>query len=123
MERDLTCINCPMGCSLHVVLENGEVVSVEGNTCPRGKVYALTEVTHPVRMVTSIVPVKDGEIAVVSCKTSQPVDKDRIFDVIRAMDGLCIKAPVEIGDILAENIAGSGADLIATRHVGRISEN
>lgn len=34
MERDLICINCPMGCNLHVVMEKGEVVSVTGNTCP-----------------------------------------------------------------------------------------
>lgn len=120
MERDLICINCPMGCNLHVVMEKGEVVSVAGNTCPRGKAYAITEVTHPVRMVTSIVPVSDGNIAMVSCKTSQPVDKGMIFDVTRAMKNLVVKAPVHIGDVLVENIAGSGADLVATKNIDRI---
>ena len=120
MERDLICLNCPMGCSLHVVMEDGEVVSVSGNTCPRGKTYAISEVTHPVRMVTSIVPVENGNIAMVSCKTSQPVDKGMIFDVTRAMKDLVVPAPVHIGDVLVENIAGSGADLIATKNIERI---
>lgn len=119
MEKDLICINCPMGCSLHVVLENGEVVEVTGNTCPRGKTYAISEVTHPVRMITSIVPVDEGEIAVVSCKTSQPVDKGSIFDVVKAMEDFHAQAPVAIGDVLIADIAGSGADLIATKNVAR----
>ena len=37
---DLTCIRCPMGCAIHVEMENGQVVSVTGNTCPRGAEYA-----------------------------------------------------------------------------------
>ena len=35
-ERNLICINCPMGCMLTAVLENGEVTSVSGNTSRRG---------------------------------------------------------------------------------------
>ena len=31
MEQQITCINCPVGCRLQVVLENGQVVSVSGN--------------------------------------------------------------------------------------------
>ena len=37
MIRELTCIVCPVGCSLKVELDNSEVVSVSGNTCPRGE--------------------------------------------------------------------------------------
>ena len=32
-ERKLTCIGCPMGCPLTVVMNGEEVVSVTGNTC------------------------------------------------------------------------------------------
>ena len=38
--RDLTCIGCPLGCSIQVTLENKEVKEVRGNTCPRGDAYA-----------------------------------------------------------------------------------
>ena len=37
---ELTCIGCPMGCPLIVTMEDGAVVSVTGNTCPRGDAYA-----------------------------------------------------------------------------------
>ena len=39
-EKNLICIGCPMGCPLTVKMENGEVVSVTGNTCKRGDIYA-----------------------------------------------------------------------------------
>ena len=55
--RELICINCPMGCPLTVTLEDGEVVSVTGNTCPRGDAYGRKEVTNPRRIVTTTVPV------------------------------------------------------------------
>ena len=50
--RNLTCIGCPLGCSLSVQIENEQVVSVSGNTCPRGDAYARKEVTNPTRIVT-----------------------------------------------------------------------
>lgn len=118
--RELICINCPMGCNLSVQINNGEVVSVTGNTCPRGKKYGISEVTHPVRMVTSIVPVLNGVIPMVSCKTAEPVDKDKMFDVIKALADVAVPAPIHIGDILLENAAGTGVDVIATKEVEKI---
>lgn len=115
--RELICINCPMGCNLTVQIDGGEVVSVTGNTCPRGKAYGITEVTHPVRMVTSIVPVENGTIPMVSCKTAQPVDKDKMFDVVQALAKVTANAPVHIGDVLLADAAGTGVDIIATREI------
>ena len=40
MIKTLTCIECPVGCEIRVETENGEVKSVQGNSCPRGKMYA-----------------------------------------------------------------------------------
>ncbi len=115
--RELICINCPMGCPLHVELENGEVLVVTGNTCPRGKNYAISEVTHPTRMVTTIVPVENGEIAMVSCKTKEPIPKEKIFDVIEALADVTVPAPIHIGDVILANAADTGVDVIATREV------
>lgn len=117
--RELICINCPMGCQLQASLEDGKVVSVTGNTCPRGEEYARNEVVHPVRIITSSIPVSDGDLSMVSCRTDRAVDKDRIFYVMRAMKSLRVQAPVCIGQVLAENIADSGAKLVATREIRR----
>ena len=59
--RELTCIGCPMGCPLTVTMEAGEVISVTGNTCKRGDIYARKEVTNPTRIVTSTVRVTGGD--------------------------------------------------------------
>ena len=54
-KRELICIGCPMGCPLTVQLEDGEILSITGQTCKRGEVYARNEVTNPTRIVTSTV--------------------------------------------------------------------
>ncbi len=119
-ERNLICINCPMGCPLTVTLNDaGEVVSVTGNTCPRGEAYGRKEVTNPTRIVTSSLPVSGakGQIAMVSVKTASDIPKGAIFDVVRDMKGLVVEAPVHIGDVVKADIAGTGVDLVATRDV------
>ena len=74
-QRELTCINCPLGCQLTVTLENGAVATVAGNGCPRGDRYARDEVCHPVRMLTSTVPVRGGALRRVSVKTAAPIPR------------------------------------------------
>ena len=120
MEKmELTCIGCPMGCPLTVTMENGEVTSVTGNTCPRGAAYARKEVTAPTRIVTSTVRVTGGTLAMVSCKTRSDIPKGKIFDVVRALKDVEVPAPVTIGQVLAENVAGTGVDIIATKNIAR----
>ncbi len=114
--RELTCIQCPLGCRLTVTIDNGQV-SVTGNTCPRGAVYGEKEVTHPTRTVTSTVRVTGGEIDRVSVKTERDVPKEAIFDVMREIRSAAVAAPIVIGDVLIENVAGTGADVVATKTV------
>ena len=115
--RELTCIGCPLGCALTVTLENDEVVSVTGNTCKRGDDYARKEVTHPTRIVTSTVLVEDGEIPMVSVKTQNDIPKEKIMDIMKEINALRVMAPVHIGDVLLEDICGTGVNLIATKQV------
>ena len=72
-KRELICIGCPMGCPLTVTLDGGAVVTVQGNTCPRGDAYARKEVTAPTRIVTTTVRVTGGTLPAVSCKTRQRI--------------------------------------------------
>ena len=110
---ELTCIRCPMGCAIHVEMKDGAVVSVTGNTCPRGAEYAKSEATAPVRTVTSTVRALSGVRPVVAVKTVPDVPKGSIFAVMDAVRALEVKAPVRIGDVLCENIAGTGSALVA----------
>ena len=114
--RELTCIQCPMGCALTVTIEDGKV-SVSGNSCPRGAAYGEKEVTHPTRIVTSSVPVDCGEIARVSVKTAGDIPKEKIFDIMKDIRAIRVKAPVHIGEVILANVAGTGVDVIATKDV------
>ena len=110
MKRSLVCVSCPLGCPIEVEIENGQVISVSGNTCKRGDAYARTEVTNPVRSLTTSVKLEGGIHPVVPVKSSGPVPKDRMKEI----NGAVIKAPVKIGDVVIENICGLGVDIIAT---------
>ena len=116
-ERNLTCISCPMGCPLTVVMDQGEVVSVSGNTCKRGDIYARKEVTNPTRIVTSTVRVEGGSADMVSVKTKEDVPKGKIFECVRALKDVTVKAPIHIGDVIVPNVADTGVDIVATKEV------
>lgn len=115
--RELICIGCPLGCQLKVQIDHGQVTEIAGNTCKRGDIYARKEVTNPTRIVTSTVTVEDGNHAVVSVKTSRDIPKDKIFEIIQEIKEVKVKAPVHIGDIIVSNVAGTGADIVATKEV------
>ena len=114
-KKELTCICCPMGCALSVELEDSNVLSVSGNTCKRGDTYARDEVVRPVRMVTSIVKVKNGNLKMLPVKTKELIDKSRINECLEALKNVEVNAPIHIGDIVVENAAG--VNIVATRNV------
>ena len=111
MKKTLTCIECPIGCEIEVELEDGKVVSLAGNGCPRGKTYAEAEVVCPKRVVTSTVRAENGEM--IPVKTDRPVRKDAIFEVMQIINKTTCKMPVALGDILVGNICDD-ANLIVT---------
>lgn len=115
---NLICIGCPLGCPLTVEMEGSEVKAVSGNTCPRGDAYAHKELTNPTRIVTSTVRVAGGKLAMVSVKTASDIPKGKIFDCVKALKDVEVKAPVKIGDVIVENVAGTGVNIIATKNVG-----
>lgn len=112
--KNLTCIECPMGCQIQATVENEKCVDVKGNGCPRGKIYAENEVVCPMRIVTSTVKTQDGRMLPV--KTSLPIKKAEIFEVMEKINQITAKPPVRLGDVLKENIA-NGVNLIATSNI------
>lgn len=112
-ENTVICTVCPVGCKIKVrQLENGEM-ETEGNNCPRGKKYALKEVTAPERTITSIMAASDGTM--VPVKTDRPVPKNKIFDCMKEINEKTLILPTSLGDIIISNIGETGANLICTR--------
>lgn len=115
MKRNLTCIVCPMGCAMVAEIENGEVVSVTGNTCPRGKQYAIDECKNPMRTVTSTVRVAGG--GVVAVKTDRAIPKSLVFEAMRRINAACVTLPVHIGDVVIEDLLDTGACVVITANL------
>lgn len=100
-----------MGCPLDITEEDGKVV-VRGYTCKRGLEYGVAEYTRPVRTVTTLVRSTDGRV--VPVKTSSPIPKDRMFDVLRRMREIVVPAGTEIGAVAEHDVLGLGADIVVT---------
>lgn len=115
--RELTCIGCPLGCQVQVQIDGEEIQSISGYTCPKGEAYARREVTAPTRTVTTTIRVENGVTAMVSVKTKEEIPKDKIFDCMEALKNVTVEAPVHIGEVILDDVAGTGVAMIATKEV------
>ncbi len=111
MVREMTCIVCPLGCSLSIELEGGKVVSVKGNTCPRGEKYANEECTHPMRTITTTVRCQGGKI--LSVKTDRTIPKEKMFEAVEIINKAKPVLPISAVDVIIEDVFG--AKVVATR--------
>ena len=111
--KEFTCIICPRGC--HLVVD--DQMNVTGNFCIRGKQYAVSELTNPVRTITSSVRVNNREDLLVSVKTSGSIPKGKIFEVMEKINTLSVSAPTKIGQVVCANILGLGVDIVITKNI------
>ena len=113
MKKTFVCIVCPRGCQLTI----DDDLNVSGNFCNRGEAYAKSEVTNPTRTITSSVRVKNREDTLVSVKTSSPIPKGKINEVMDEINKVRVNAPIHIGDIVIKDILGLGVDILITKNI------
>ena len=116
-NREFTCIVCPEGCTVSAQISEGEI-TLCGNKCKRGENYVRQEITDPRRNIASSVLVENGERGLVPVKTSSPIPKNRIFDVMEEIKAAKVSAPVSAGQVIIKNAANTGSDIVATAKVG-----
>ena len=114
--KELTCIVCPRGCRLKV----DDNMEVTGNACPRGKIYAVNELTNPTRKITSSIRVTNRPYTLVSVKTDKPIPKGKMFEVMQEIDKLTVEAPTVIGQVVKENILGLDSNIIITKCIDQV---
>lgn len=115
MIKQMICIECPQGCRLAVVVDNGKAGKVSGNKCPKGLCYAIAEIEHPARILTSAVAAEGISVAMVPVRTDRPIPKARLMDAMELIRSLTVTKPVKVGDVISPKILGLDANLIATR--------
>lgn len=113
---NITCIVCPMGCPLVVTkLESG--YKVEGNTCKRGEKYGVEELTNPKRVVTTTVKLKGSYLNLLPVKTEDSIPKGMMNEIMEVLDKVEVTSPVNVGDIIVENILDTGVNIVSTKCV------
>jgi CxxC motif-containing protein len=116
MEKDIRCILCPLGCSLHATIEQGTVTAVSGQACGKGKGYARQEAVFPLRVVTSLMRAANRDKPF-SVKTAAPIPKVLIGEAVREIFSTRPQAPLRCGEPVIKDLLGLGIDVVATQDV------
>jgi CxxC motif-containing protein len=122
-EKELICVICPNGCELKATIEEGPqmvVREITGELCDRGPVWAEQELLNPVRTIASSVIVVGGDYPLVSVRTDAAIPLKSIWNVMKVIKSIEVKAPVRIGEVLIKAPAGTSCNVIATRHINEV---
>ena len=111
--KELICIGCPMGCRLTVDEDNDYAVT--GNTCKRGAEYGRNELKNPTRVLTTTVAIDGAAHGRMPVRTEQAIPKGKLFEAVEVLKKVRLTAPVKCGDVVLENILGTGINVIASR--------
>jgi len=116
-ERSLICIICPKGCRITAVRDATHPLGYRtiGNICQRGEEYAIDEIIHPVRMLTTTIATRNLRLPRLPVRTREPIPKHLLSDGLALLAGLEIDHPVQMGEIIIPDLLGSGVDVIASR--------
>lgn len=110
--KEMICIVCPRGCHLTV---DEQTLEVRNNSCPRGAEYGKNEVVSPMRTITGSVGIKGGIHRKLAVRTDRAVPKGMMFDIMNVLHSCTVNSPVKRGQVLIENVCGTGANIIASR--------
>lgn len=115
--KELVCITCPNGCLLQIEeLANGEL-AVSGNRCKRGETFAVNELKHPMRTICSTVRTTNPHVPVLPVRLSAEIPKEKIFDVMKAINRVVVEKPVAAGEVVISHVLGLDADVIVTSNI------
>ena len=113
MNKELTCIICPVGCNLRINSIDGCSYIIKGYKCKKGKLFAEEEVIDPRRIVTTTIKIDSKKFNRLPVKTNKPVPKDEILNFVKEIKKIKAKPAVKIGDILSRNILNCGVDIVS----------
>lgn len=114
--RKLVCIVCPRGCTMEITPEV-DGYTVTGNTCKRGAQFALSEMTKPMRTISTTVRSLLPGIPVVPVRVSAEIPKDKIFDVMKEIKKVRLDHPLPRGGVVIPHVLGLDANVIVTSDI------
>lgn len=116
-EKFVTCIVCPKGCRIKVLLEKDQIVDIKNFGCKRGIEYAKEEVMAPKRILTTTIAVQGQNLRMLPVKSQYAIPKELLKTAMHEMKNLYVKPPINSGDVIWPNVADTGVNVIATRNI------
>lgn len=117
MKKDIICTVCPLGCHIAVEGEGEKIISMEGYGCARGKQYATTEFSHPVRILTSTIRTDSDRIPLIPVRSSEPLPKEMLMNCMVEIRKCRVHLPIRSHEILISDICNTGIDIVATADI------
>ena len=131
-KNEFICTVCPRGC--HLKVEPEKDYKVTGNGCPKGRAYGKAEMINPTRVVTSTVKMRRPQASAsvnedglspasdstlydfrIPVKTSKPIPKTEIMNLMKLIDEIELEERPEIGTVLVRDVLGLDSNLIVTK--------
>jgi len=116
--KQITCIICPIGCRISIEGDDGQYV-LSGNKCAKGENFVKTELTSPMRSLTTTVRTAFANVSVLPVKTKGEVPKEKIKEIMHELSKITITEKTGIGETIACGISGTNCDIIAVSNILR----
>lgn len=114
-KTHFVCVICPIGCEIDVVHDGDRIISMEGNKCKKSEEFVKQELIEPMRILTTTVRIQGARLPVIPVRTDKPVPKRLFPRIMSKLRRIELQAPVGMLDVVVKNVAGTGANAIATR--------
>jgi len=120
-KKHFTCVTCPVGCEVDVEVQDSSILSMKGNRCDKVKEFVIQELKEPMRVLTTTVRIKGAKYAMLPVRTDKLIPKRLFTQAVAELASIDLQAPVHMSDVIVKDVAGSGANIIATRTMDLIS--
>ena len=117
-EKKVICVICPNSCEIVVKQMPDGSLLMEGQGCKRGEQYASDEFLAPKRTLATTVRIHEALIPLLPVRTSVPVPKEKLNEILDLLASIEVTAPINCGDVIVESVLGLESNVIATRTLG-----
>jgi len=114
-KEHFVCVVCPIGCEIDVVHDGDKIVSLEGNKCEKAEEFVRQELIEPMRILTTTVRLGGARLPVIPVRTDKPVPKRLFPRIMKQLRTIELQAPVNMLDVVVNDVLRTGANVIATR--------
>lgn len=121
-KKEYTCVACPKGCTVEVEFEDDEIKDISGYSCAKGEDYVKSEFHDPRRILTTTVRIKGAKYPRIPVRTETGVPKDELDCCLDKLNEVDLEAPVDVGDVVIEDVCGTGISVVTSRSLEEVSE-